>query len=79
MKASEHEQQYAQINDVGLKYCSRPKRVLSQDGRVSGIEFDTTEVDRDGNISPTGKSYQLEADIIFKAIGQTLSVDQLGD
>jgi dihydropyrimidine dehydrogenase (NAD+) subunit PreT len=52
--------------------------VLSKDGHVTGIEFDVTEVDRDGNISKTGKSYQLQADVIFKAIGQTLPVDQLG-
>ncbi len=79
MKASEYEQHWAQINDVKLRYCAGPKRVLSKDGRVTGIEFDVTEVDRDGNISKTGKSYQLQADVIFKAIGQTLPVDQLGE
>ena len=79
MKATEHEQHYAQINDVKLRYCSSPKRVLSKDGHVTGIEFDVTEVDQDSNISKTGKSYQLEADVLFKAIGQTLLADQLGD
>ncbi len=79
MNASEHEQHYAQINDVKLRYCSSPKRVLSKDGRLTGIEFDVTRVDQEGNISKTGKSYQLEADVLFKAIGQTLSVEQLGE
>jgi glutamate synthase (NADPH/NADH) small chain len=79
MKASEHEQHYAQINDVKLRYCSSPKRVLSKDGHVTGIEFDVTRVDQEGNISNTGKSYQLEADVLFKAIGQTLPADQLGE
>jgi glutamate synthase (NADPH/NADH) small chain len=79
MKASQHEQHYAQINDVKLRYCSSPKRVLSQDGRVTGIEFEVTELDPDGSISQTGKTYQLEADVLFKAIGQTLSAGQLGD
>jgi glutamate synthase (NADPH/NADH) small chain len=79
MKASEHEQRYAQINDVKLRYCSSPKRVLGQDGHVTGIEFEITGVDKKGKISNTGKSYQLEADVIFKAIGQTLPVDQLGE
>lgn len=79
MKASEHEQQYAQINDVKLRYCSSPIRVLSKDGHLTGIEFGVTELDADGNISDTGQSYQLEADVLFKAIGQTLSADQLGD
>jgi glutamate synthase (NADPH/NADH) small chain len=79
MKASEYEQQYAQINDIKLRYCLSPKTVLSRDGRVTGIEFDVTEVDRDGKISTTGKAYQLEADVIFKAIGQTLPADQLDE
>ena len=79
MKASEHEQHFAQINDVKLRFCASPKRVLSRDGRLTGIEFEVTEPDPDGNISLTGKTYQLEADVLFKAIGQTLSADQLGD
>jgi glutamate synthase (NADPH/NADH) small chain len=79
MKASAHEQRYAQINDVKLRYCSSPRSVLSRDGRVTGVEFDITEVDRDGKMSNTGKSYQLEADVLFKAIGQALPADQLGE
>jgi len=79
MKASEHEQHFAQINDVKLRFHASPKSVLSQDGRVTGIEFEVTKLDPDGNISQTGKTFQLEADVVFKAIGQTLSADQLGD
>jgi dihydropyrimidine dehydrogenase (NAD+) subunit PreT len=79
MKASEYEQRYAQTNDVKLRYCSSPKAVLSRDGRVTGIEFDISEVDKDGKISITGKTYRLEADVIFKAIGQKLPEDQLGE
>jgi dihydropyrimidine dehydrogenase (NAD+) subunit PreT len=79
MKASEHEQHFAQINDVKLRFCASPKSVLSQDGRVSGIEFEVTQPDPDGNISQTGETFQLEADVVFKAIGQTLSADQPGD
>jgi glutamate synthase (NADPH/NADH) small chain len=45
---------------------------------VTGIEFDITEVDKDGKISITGKTYRLEADVVFKAIGQKLPEDQLG-
>jgi glutamate synthase (NADPH/NADH) small chain len=79
MKASEYEQRYAQISDVKLRYCSSPKTVLSRDDRVTGIEFDITEVDKNGKISTTGKTYRLEADVIFKAIGQKLPEDQLGE
>lgn len=79
MKASLHEQQFAQINDVKLRFCSSPKRILSENGHVTGIEFDVTEMAKDGTVLITGETYQLEADVIFKAIGQTLLTDQLGD
>ncbi len=79
MKASEYEQHYAQINDVKLQYCASPKRILSKDGQVTGIEFDITEIDPDGNALKTGKTFQLEADVVFKAIGQTLPAEQLVD
>jgi len=79
MKASEHEQHYAQINDVKLRFCSSPKRIISRNGHVTGIEFDVSEADSEGNFSNPGKTYQLEADVVFKAIGQTLPSDQWGD
>ena len=79
MKASEYEQHYAQIHDVKLRYCASPKRILSKDGQVTGIEFDITEIDPDGNTLKTGKTFQLEADVVFKAIGQTLLLEQLSD
>lgn len=79
MKASAHEQQYAQTHDVMLRYCSSPAKVLSTNGRVTGVEFDITEHVQDGKIVKTGRSYRLAADVVFKAIGQTLPVEQLGE
>lgn len=77
MKASEYEQHYAQINDVKLRYCASPKRILSKDGQVTGVEFDMTDIDADGKPLKTGKIFQLEADMIFKAIAQTFLTEQL--
>ena len=79
MKASEYEQHYAQINDVKLRYCASPKRILSKDGQVTGVEFDMTDIDADGKPLKTGKTFQLEADMVFKAIGQTFLAEQLND
>ncbi len=64
MKASEHEQQYAQINGVKLRYCSSPKRILSANGIVTGVEFEVTKINQGGQISLTGEVYQLDADVI---------------
>lgn len=79
MKASKKEQHYAQMNDVKIRYCSSPKRVLSKEGRVTGIEFDITQVVSNSTVINTGKTYQLEADVIFKAIGQTMLTEPFGD
>ena len=79
MKASEYEQHFAQINDVKLRYCASPKRILSKDGQVTGVEFDMTEIDADGKPLKTGKTFLLEADMVFKAIGQTFLAEQLDD
>jgi glutamate synthase (NADPH/NADH) small chain len=77
MKASEYEQHYAQINDVKLRYCASPKRILSNDGQATGVEFDMTEIDADGRTLKTGKTFQLEADMVFKAIGQKFLAESL--
>jgi dihydropyrimidine dehydrogenase (NAD+) subunit PreT len=46
---------------------------------VTGIEFDIAEIDPDGNTLKTGKTFQLEADVVFKAIGQTFLAEQFDD
>jgi glutamate synthase (NADPH/NADH) small chain len=44
----------------------------SENGHVSGIEFDCTESNPEGKLSATGELRNMEADVVFKAIGQTL-------
>ncbi|MEX1328449.1 MAG: FAD-dependent oxidoreductase, partial [Desulfobacterales bacterium] len=41
------------------------------------VEFDMTDIDADGKPLKTGKIFQLEADMIFKAIAQTFLTEQL--
>jgi glutamate synthase (NADPH/NADH) small chain len=77
MKASEYEQHFAQINDVKLRYCASPNRILSKGGQVTGVEFEMTDIDQNGNTLKTGKTFYLEADMVFKAIGQTFLAEQL--
>ena len=61
MKASPYEQELAQTRGVSIRYHMQPRRVIVDDGRVAGMEFD-----RDGG------TVTIECDQIFKAIGQTL-------
>ncbi len=65
MSASEFEQQLAQTSGVSVHHWLHPKAIHG-DGHVSMIEFDKM-----------GGSVMMEADVVFKAIGQRLADEQL--
>ena len=69
MNASEFEQDLATANGVVIRHWIQPKRVLSEGGKVSGIELEYT-VMKDGRLVGTGETLVLPADQVFKAIGQ---------
>ena len=77
MKASRYEQEVAQTSGVKIKHWAAPVRVLGEQGTVSGIEFEYTASDGNGRLQPTGERFALEADMVFKAIGQTFLEDCL--
>ncbi len=79
MGASEHEQDFAQTSGVSIRYWLAPSRVLLNEGRVSGVCFDYTRLDDNGKLERSGDSCELEADIVFKAIGQKVLWGALGD
>ena len=72
MSASLWEQELAQTRGVRIVREARPLRLLIENGAVSGVEFGRTRVADDGTIEDTGESFQLAADLVFKAIGQKL-------
>jgi len=78
MGASSHEQELAQTCGVTIRHWAAPKKLLMAD-RVSGVEFEKTELDSEGNLSMTGETWSLDADIVFKAVGQSIASDILGD
>jgi glutamate synthase (NADPH/NADH) small chain len=69
MKASRYEQQFAQTRGVNLRFWCKPKRLLTTGSRVRAVEFETAE----------GQICTLDADVVFKAIGQKVMWDRLGD
>ena len=71
MNASGYEQEFAQIRGVTLRLWSTPRRLLVKGGRVCGVEFESTQV--------PGETCVLEADMVFKAIGQKVLWEQLAD
>jgi len=75
MKATWKEMEFAQNNGVRIKFWVSPKSLRFENGHVSGIEFDCTELDSDGKTSLTGDVRFMEADVVYKAIGQILDDD----
>jgi glutamate synthase (NADPH/NADH) small chain len=76
MGASRFEQDLAQTSGVGITFWAQPVRVLG-DEHITGIEFVRTELDGSGKLVATDESITLEADTVFKAIGQKLESDTL--
>lgn len=78
MGASEHEQKLAQIHGVNIRHWASPHRIQSEDGRVIGVEFQSVTAQEDGRPN-SNEMFTLKADIVFKAIGQLLVSDAMGE
>jgi len=79
MAASEYEQALAKKHDVQIQYNLSPKQLITDESNVSAIEFDVMKSQNDGSIKATGEKITLNADVVFKAIGQKLVTDGLTD
>jgi dihydropyrimidine dehydrogenase (NAD+) subunit PreT len=78
MGASDYEKNLARTNGVTIHTLARPLKVLGR-GHASGVLFERTELDDDGSLVDTGETFTLEADVVFKAIGQRLRDGVLED
>ena len=71
MKASGHEQEFAQTRGVQIRYWAQPTRLLGEDGTLSAVEFASTAPTPDTEgAAPPGSRFSLPADMAFLAIGQ---------
>jgi len=78
MGASQFEQELAQTNDVSIRHWSTPIGISIVNG-VASVQFERTKLDSAGKLQMTGETWLAEADIVFKAVGQTMQLDALGD
>jgi glutamate synthase (NADPH/NADH) small chain len=76
MPASRYERDLAQTDGVRIRYNAIPKRLIVERGRVVAMAFERT-AEVDGMLQPTGETFTLPADMVFKAIGQTLEPEPL--
>jgi dihydropyrimidine dehydrogenase (NAD+) subunit PreT len=71
MGASGYEQELAQTSGVIIRHNAKPCRVIVENGRAVGVEFERT-VEAGGKLVGTGELFTLGSDMVFKAIGQKL-------
>ena len=71
MNASQYEQDLAASKGVVIRHWVAPRRVLRDNGRVTGLELEYTQL-VDGKLTGMGHTMTIPADQVFKAIGQTL-------
>lgn len=74
MNSSTFEQELAAAKGVNMRHWLAPKRVLVEDGKTIGIELEYTQL-QSGKLVGMGHTMTLEADQIFKAIGQVFEDD----
>ena len=70
LSASEVEQEWAQTHGVNLRLWATPQQVLVQNGKVSGIRMAYTQ-QQDGKLQVSSEVFDVPADMVLKAIGQT--------
>ena len=69
MNASDFEQQVAQTHGVLLKTNWQPVRIVADNGKLTGVEFEQTE-SRNGALQGTGNKRLFSCDRLLLAIGQ---------
>jgi dihydropyrimidine dehydrogenase (NAD+) subunit PreT len=70
MKASKFEQDLAQTRGVKIKHWVAPKKVIVKGSKAVGLTCDYMELKK-GKLVATGETFDIAADMIFRAIGQT--------
>jgi glutamate synthase (NADPH/NADH) small chain len=79
MSATHHEQEIAKANHVRMVTWAQPRQVLLDGaGRVAGMRFERTALAGD-RLAGTGETFEIAADAVFKAIGQTMAEASLAD
>jgi len=74
MSASKVEQEWAQTNGVTIHHWLAPQEIVAnrvEPGHVGAVRFARQSL-VDGKLAPTGQTEYMEADMVFKAIGQHL-------
>ncbi len=77
MGASRFEQDLAQSGGVRIKDWAKPVRLVGK-GFVTRVEFESTCEGAERKLEGTGETFAMNADVVFKAIGQEIAWNELG-
>ena len=77
MGASLYEQELAASKGVVIRHNVMPVKVKKKRGRIASVVCEKT-TEANGKLSGTGETFELAADTLFRAIGQTY-VDATGN
>jgi len=77
MKASAHERELAQTRGVSIRHWAQPSKLIGENGQIAAVEFERTRDASNSRLETTGKRFVLPADMLFKAVGQSLDPDLL--
>jgi dihydropyrimidine dehydrogenase (NAD+) subunit PreT len=78
MSATVYEQNLAQCNGVLIRTFAMPIGLIGDDNGLTAVEFEGTQNDQQGRLGRSGKRFTLQADMMFKAIGQRFDPGPLG-
>jgi dihydropyrimidine dehydrogenase (NAD+) subunit PreT len=71
MSATWAEREFAQTQGVSIVLYAQPLKLNGDGTCVTGVEFERTKEEA-GRLVGTGERFTVEADVVLKAIGQTL-------
>ncbi|HCP33777.1 MAG: NAD(P)-dependent oxidoreductase [SAR324 cluster bacterium] len=73
MSATNVEQEFAQVHDVKIRTWLQPNSWLVENGQLSGIRFEYTELNSSGKLMGKDEFLELETDSAFLALGQKMT------
>lgn len=76
MSATPAEQEWALTNGVALRLWAMPVEIEGGDG-VRAVRFARTSLDTAGRLVIGAEEFSIEADMVLKAVGQTLQADEV--
>ena len=78
MPASAAERHWAQTRGVHLRHWAAPTALLGDAGGLRGVRFAATTL-QEGRLTETGEHFELEADMVLRAIGQAFVAAPLAE